>query len=73
VLSKFKIKQIWHLVTYDEDLSDDKLTLLGGIDRVFYLRDDSRKLEHVHQHVGMKDYVRPMSHFVKDVRREQGK
>ena len=30
-LSRFKIRQIWHLITYDEDLSDDKLTLLGGL------------------------------------------
>ncbi len=73
VLSKFKIKQIWHMVTYDEDLSDDKLTLLGNLGHVFYLRDDSRKLENASQHVGMKDYVRPMSRFVDDLRREQTK
>lgn len=71
-LSKFKIKEIWHLVTYDEDLSDDKLTLLGGLRHVFYLRDDSRKLINAQQHIGMKNYVRPMSQFVKDIRREQG-
>ena len=72
VLSKFKIKQIWHLVTYDEDLSDDKLTLLGGIGHVFYLRDESRILKHARQHIGMKAYVRPMSQFVNDIREEQG-
>lgn len=73
VLSKFKIRQVWHLITYDEDLSDDKLTLLGSLGHVFYLRDDSRKLEHAKKHVGMKDYVRPMSNFVRDLRREQNK
>lgn len=71
ILSKFKIRQIWHLITYDEDLSDDKLTLLGNLGHVFYLRDDSRRLEHARRHVGMKDYVRPMSKFVDDLRKEQ--
>lgn len=71
VLSKFKIRKIWHLVTYDEDLSDDKLTLLGGLRHVFYLRDDSRKLLNAQKHVGMKEYVRPMSQFIKDLRSEQ--
>lgn len=73
VLSKYKIKQIWHLITYDEDLSDDKLTLLGNLGHVFYLRDDSRKLIHAAGHIGMKDYVRPMSEFVKDIKQEQSK
>ncbi len=73
VLSKYKIRQIWHLITYDEDLSDDKLTLLGSLGHVFYLRDDSRKLLHASTHIGMKDYVRPMSVFIKDIQREQSK
>ncbi len=71
VLSKFKIKEIWHLLTSDEDLSDDKLTLLGGQRHVFYLRDDSRRLAYALSHIGMKDYVRPMSRFVDDIRKEQ--
>jgi hypothetical protein len=72
VLSKFKIKQIWHLVTFDEDLSDDKLTLLGSLDHVFYLADSSRKLEYATQHIGMKKFVRPMSSFIDDLRLEIG-
>ena len=72
ILSKFKIKEIWHLVTYDEDLSDDKLTLLGGQRHIFYLRDDSRRLEHARNHKGMRMYVRPMSRFIDDLRLEQG-
>lgn len=71
-LSKFKIKEVWHLITYDEDLSDDKLTLLGGQRHVFYLRDDSRRLEYARNHVGMGTYVRPMSQFIDDLKREQG-
>lgn len=72
VLSRFKIRQIWHLITYDEDLSDDKLTLLGELRHVFYLRDDSRKLRHSLNHIGLKNYVRPMSQFVDDIRKVQG-
>lgn len=71
VLSRFKIKQIWQLITYDEDLSDDKLTLLGSLDHIFYLRDDSRKLLNAQSNIGMKAYVRPMSHFVHDLEQEQ--
>lgn len=72
VLSKFKIKQIWHLVTYDEDLSDDKLVLLGGLDHICYLADSSRRLEYATTHIGLKNYVRPMSSFINDIRREIG-
>lgn len=71
ILSKFKIKEVWHLVTYDEDLSDDKLTLLGGQRHVFYLRDESRRFISAQNHIGMKDYVRPMSNFVNDLRSQQ--
>lgn len=70
-LSRYKIKQIWHLITYDEDLSDDKLTLLGGLDHIFYLRDDSRKLANAKSNIGMRNFVRPMSSFVADIKFEQ--
>lgn len=70
ILSKFKIKQIFHVLTYDEDLSDDKLTLLGSQRHIFYLPDDSRKLRHAAQHIGLKEYVRPMSQFIHDIRLE---
>ncbi len=70
VLGKFKIRYIWHLVTYDEDLSDDKLALLGGMRHIFYLRDDSRRYLAAKQNVGLKDYVRPMSSFIADLRNE---
>lgn len=36
-LSRYKIKEIWHLITYDRDLSDDKLTMLGQQRQIFYL------------------------------------
>lgn len=70
ILSKFKIKQIYHIVTYDEDLSDDKLTLLGGHRHVFYLPDNSRRLKYASEHIGLKDYVRPISELINDIRKE---
>lgn len=72
ILSKFKIKEIWHLITYDEDLSDEKLTLLGSQRHKFYLRDESHRLKNAIGHLGMKDYVRPMSKFIEDLQKEQG-
>lgn len=73
VLSKFKIKHIYHIITYDEDLSDDKLTLLGGNRHIFYLPDNSRRFKHASKHVGLKDYVRPMSKLIKDLKQEIAK
>lgn len=72
VLSKYKIKKVWHLITYDEDLSDDKLALLGGLRHVFYLHDNSRRLATLKDHIGLKDYVRPMSSFIDDLKKEIG-
>ena len=69
-LSKFKIKQLFHVVTYDEDLSDDKLSLLGDQRHIFYLPDNSRRLEYASQHVGLKEYVRPISKLIKDLKKE---
>lgn len=70
ILSKYKIKYIYHILTYDEDLSDEKLTLLGGQRHVFYLPDNSRRLELASNHVGLKDYVRPISELINDIKKE---
>ncbi|MGH8338571.1 MAG: hypothetical protein ACRETL_17490 [Gammaproteobacteria bacterium] len=72
-LSRFKIKSIWHLLTYDEDLSDEKLALLGEKDHIFYLADDSPCYRRASQHQGLKNYVRPMSSFVRDLMAEKEK
>ena len=70
VYNRFKIKYIFHVVTYDEDLSDDKLTLLGEQRQVFYLPDSSRRLKYASQHIGLKNYVRPISQLINDIRKE---
>jgi hypothetical protein len=70
VLSKYKIKYVYHVITFDEDLSDEKLTLLGSQSHVFYLPDSSRRLERAVNHVGLHTYVRPITELVNDLRRE---
>ncbi|MCG8606294.1 hypothetical protein MJD09_15085 [bacterium] len=70
-LSRFRIKHIFHIITYDEDLSDDKISQLGSHRHIFYLPDSSRRLEYAISHVGLKDYVRPISSIVDDLKAEQ--
>lgn len=67
-LSHFKVKELWHLITYDKDLSDDKIVRLGEQGQIFYLMDDSKTYNKCKVHPGMKGYVRPLSHLVNDIR-----
>lgn len=67
------IKAIWHLVTYDNDLSDDKITMLGKQHQTFYLRDESRRYQECKAHPILKKYVRPLSSFIRDIYDLQGK
>lgn len=67
-LSHFKIKELWHIITYDKDLSDDKIVRLGEQGQIFYLMDDSDTYIRCSGHVGMKDYVRPLSSLISDIR-----
>jgi len=70
-LSRYKIKEIWHLITYDRDLSDDKITMLGQQRHVFYLSDESPIYKHAKGHIGMREYVRPLSQLIDDIKKEQ--
>ncbi len=70
ILSNYKIKQLYHIFVYDEDLSDEKLVQLGGQRHVFYLPDESRILDYAKSHLGLKEYVRPMSQLIKDLRKQ---
>lgn len=67
-LSHFKIKELWHIITYDKDLSDDKIVRLGEQGQIFYLMDNSETYMKCANHVGMKNYVRPLSHLISDIR-----
>ena len=70
-LSSYQIKEIWHLNTYDKDLSDEKLTSLGKQRQVFYLSETTDRYKSASEHIGMKDYVRPLSQLIADIRKEQ--
>ncbi len=72
-LSHHKIKFLWHVVTYDKDLSDDKITIAGSQRQIFYLLDDSNIYKRCKTHTGMKSYVRPLSQFIEDIKKEQKK
>lgn len=67
-LSHFKVKELWHLITYDKDLSDDKIVRLGEQGQIFYLLDTSETYCRRHEHLGMRDYVRPLSGLIHDIR-----
>ena len=67
-LSHFKIKELWHIITYDKDLSDDKIVRLGEQGQIFYLMDNSEVYQRCANHAGMKNYVRPLSHLISDIR-----
>lgn len=68
ILSKKKIKEIWHLITLDTDLSDDKIVTLGSQRQRFYLLDNSQAYIKYSKNEGMKDYVRPLSQLIEDIR-----
>ena len=70
-LSRYKIKEVWHLITYDKDISDDKLTMLGQQRQIFYLDESNERYKSAFAHKGMTDYVRPLSGLIADLRREQ--
>ena len=67
-LSHFKIRELWHLITFDSDLSDDKIVRLGEQGQIFYLPAASETYKRCSAHLGMKNYVRPLSNFVSDIR-----
>ncbi len=68
-LSHYKIKELWHIITYDKDLSDDKIVRLGEQGQVFYLMDNSETFIKCSNHIGMKNYVRPLSSVINDIRK----
>ena len=68
-LSHFKIRELWHLITFDKDLSDDKIVRLGEQGQIFYLPESGENYKKCSEHLGMKNYVRPLKNFVSDIRK----
>ncbi|MFW6304794.1 MAG: hypothetical protein ACOC1V_03345 [Candidatus Saliniplasma sp.] len=63
-----KIKSIWHLITYDRDLTKNKIIEMGKHRCIIYLPDNSRILNKKDKEIDK--YVRPMSSFVEDIKKE---
>ncbi|NOX89669.1 MAG: hypothetical protein GXO77_11630 [Calditrichaeota bacterium] len=68
LLNRHKIRELWHVVAFDKDLSDDKITEIGSHRAILYLPDNSQRLKRAQQHPGMKNYVRPMTNFISDLK-----
>lgn len=69
LLNRHKIRELWHVVTYDKDLSDEKITEIGSHRAILYLPDDSPRFKNAVRHPGMKSYVRPMTKFISDLKK----
>jgi len=67
-LSHFKVKELWHVITFDKDLSDDKIVRLGEQGQIFYLMNNSEIYIRCSNHIGMKNYIRPLSNLISDIR-----
>ncbi len=67
-MSHFKIRELWHLITFDNDLSDDKIVRLGEQGQFFYLPAASDTYKKCSEHPGMKNYVRSLNNFVNDIK-----
>lgn len=72
-MGRYKIQELWHVVTHANDLSDDKLALLGGNRHIFYLPDHSNVFVKASSHPVLQNYVRPLTRFVQDLRKENPK
>lgn len=72
-MGRYKIKELWHVVTHAGSLSDDMLSLLGGNRHVFYLPDNSDAYFSALQHTVLQNYVRPLTQFIQDLRAENPK
>jgi hypothetical protein len=70
LLDKMKVKQLWHVITYDRDLSDDKIAEIGAFKGVLYLPDESPRFKSATQNPKLRNFVRPLSRFVADLRTE---
>lgn len=73
LLNRHKIKALWHVLTFDRDLSDDKITEMGSHKAIIYLPDDSPRYLRASQHTGMAQYVRPLTSLIKDLKKELAK
>lgn len=71
-LDEQQIKALWHAITFDRDLSDNKIEEIGRNRGVVYLPDDSPCFRSAALNPQLTKFVRPLTHFISDLRREIG-
>jgi hypothetical protein len=72
VLEAAGIQEVWHVITFDKDLSSGKLHAMGRAGCFFYLPDDSPRYQEFRKNSEVSHYVRPLSSFVADLKRFVG-
>jgi hypothetical protein len=72
LLDEHHIKALWHAVTFDRDLSDNKIEEIGTHRGIVYLPDDSECFRTASANPLLKEFVRPLTHFISDLKREIG-
>ncbi len=67
-LEENDIKGIWHLLTYDGDLTKNKIVEMGQHRCRIYLPDDSRLFDKDDEEI--QKYIKPLSSFVQNIKAE---
>lgn len=65
---KHKIHGVWHLITYDRDLTEDKVRTLAAQGHKFFVPDDSSRLKEFSKNKLLAPSVLPLSTFVAEAR-----
>jgi hypothetical protein len=68
MLNRHRIQTLWHVVTYTRDLSDQKITEMGGYRAVVFVPSDSDLYRRAAHHPGLSKYVRPLESFIPSLR-----
>jgi hypothetical protein len=72
LLEEHNIKALWHAITFDRDLSDNKIEEIGKHRGIIYLPDDSACYLSARLKPNLKNFVRPLTLFIRDLKQEIG-
>ena len=65
-----KLKSTWHVITYTSDLTVPKIQAIGASRGVVYIPDDDHFLRNHFADPTISDFIRPMTSFISDLKRE---
>lgn len=68
MLEYAEVEEIWHVITFDHDLSDTKLRRIGTYNGIFYLREDGSRYQSAAEDAELSQYVRPLRNFIPDLK-----